>query len=266
MKHPLVELASTEFHHKSHIDVDFIQTTTKTNLTETELLEANKLLRNINEFPHAFVLACIMDTVMDANEAWSIPYKVYQIINTFEIDHLYNVKEEEYIDMFCDNNFHRYSTRNAKNFHDAVKKIVEHKYMHGDASKIWSNKPSSQDIVLRFLEFNGCGFKIANMAPNLLWRYYGIEFSDYKYFDIAPDVHVIRVFKRLGLVPHTQDELAAKIYTICKARELSPSMPGMLDGICWSVGQKYCAPRNPSCSECPFNSFCKKQIIPSVYW
>ncbi len=156
--------------------------------------------------------------------------------------------------------FHRYSKRNAENFYYAIHRIVEHESMQGNAARIWSDRPTSQAIVRRFLEFKGCGFKIANMAPNLLWRYYGIELSDYNNIDIAPDVHVIRVFKRMGLVPDITDEQAAKIYTICKAREISPDMPGMIDGICWSVGQQYCRPRNPKCCECPFNSFCKKHI------
>lgn len=266
MTHPLVELASKEFYLKSHINADLIQRTNKTDLTEFELVEANKLLRRLQEYPHAFVLACLMDTVMDANKAWAIPYKISKILNTFDITDLYHIKLGKYISMFCDNKLHRYSNTNAEKFYYAVHRIVEHKNMQGDASKIWNDKPSSQDVVMRFLEFKGCGFKIANMAPNLLWRYYGIKFSDYLNFDIAPDVHVIRVFKRLGLVPHIQDEQAAKIYTICKARELNPEMPGMLDGICWTVGQKYCNSRKPNCVECPFNLFCKKQIKPSVHW
>lgn len=133
--------------------------------------------------------------------------------------------------------------------------------MSGDASKIWSDNPSSRDVILRFMDFKGCGFKVANMAPNILYRYYGLEFSDYNSIDIAPDVHTMRVFQRLGLTPYVADQDIARIYTICKARELNPNFPGIVDGLCWEVGRYFCSPSNPKCSECPFNAFCEQKII-----
>ena len=61
--------------------------------------------------------------------------------------------------------------KKANAFYDAIHKILDTKFMNGDAPRIWSGKPSSHDVVYLLMDFNGCGFKIANMAPNLqiLW-------------------------------------------------------------------------------------------------
>jgi len=40
----------------------------------TQNPNADDLLNNIKEFPHAFVLACIMDRQMKSEKALSIPY------------------------------------------------------------------------------------------------------------------------------------------------------------------------------------------------
>ena len=265
MQHPLVDLAYKEFFDKSHKEEPFIRNRASS-LKETEFTKkANELLRNIEKYPHAFVLGCLMDSGIDADVAWAIPYRVCEELGTFEIYDLYNVNKQEYVNMFTgENKWHRYPIRKAKVFYDAIHKIVDTKFMNGDASRIWSGKPSSYDVVLRFIDFNGCGFKIANMAPNLLCRYFEIEFSDYSFIDIAPDVHTIRVFQRLGLTQYVKDSETARIYTIVKARELNPEFPGLVDGLCWEVGRKYCSPKNPKCESCPFEIFCEKAVINEI--
>ena len=228
---------------------------------------ADMLVRNIEEYPHAYVLACLMDTGVDADIAWCIPYRVYIELGSFKIEDLSKVEQQEYINMFSGvKKWHRYPASKAKYFYHAVQKIVNTEFIDGDATRIWANKPSSYNVISRFMDFKGCGFKVANMATNILYRYFGVEFSDYSFIDIAPDAHTMRVFQRLGLTPYVTDLDIARIYTILKARELNPDFPGIVDNICWAVGREYCHPRNPKCDSCKFNEFCLKRINNVNIW
>lgn len=261
MRHPLVDMASQDYFHRSHIEKPII-TGKASSLEEQEFKEqADKFVRELEKHPHAFVLACLMDTGVDADVAWTIPYRAYIGLGTFEIRDLYKINEQDVIYMFSgEKKWHRYPSTKAKVFYNAVHKIVDTQFMKGDASKIWTGKPSSHKVVARFMDFHGCGFKIANMAPNILHRNFGVEFSDYSLIDIAPDVHTMRVFQRLGLTPYVADPDIARIYTICKARELNPEFPGLVSGLCWEVGREFCNPSHPKCDMCPFTEFCMKEV------
>ena len=46
---------------------------------------ANEMLNPFGEFPHAFVLACIMDRQISAENAWQIPYWIKERIHGFNI-------------------------------------------------------------------------------------------------------------------------------------------------------------------------------------
>ncbi|RMF00953.1 MAG: iron-sulfur cluster loop, partial [Alphaproteobacteria bacterium] len=98
--------------------------------------------------------------------------------------------------------------------------------------------PSSAMVVYRFLEFSGVGPKIATMAANILARSFKIPMADYYSIDISADVHVKRVFERLGLV----DADPSVDQVIYRARSLNPEFPGLLDYPCWDIGRKWCKP------------------------
>jgi endonuclease III len=177
----------------------------------------------------------------------------------FDINKLYDTSLDKIYDVIEEGKLSSFPERHAKIIYNAVHKIAETPFMDGDASKIWSGRPKGSEVVLRFLDFDGCGFNSANSGPILLWRFFGVDFSDYSSIDLAPEAHDIRIFQRMGLIPHVRDKDAARIYVICKARELNPSFPGIIDAICRDVGNKYCKIKSPLCDKCPFCTFCENK-------
>jgi endonuclease III len=158
------------------------------------------------------------------------------------------------IEIFKRKSLHRFNEIMGKNFYLATRKI--HNNYQDDASNIWKGNPRSATIVRRFLEFNGVGIKIATMAANILARDFKIPMKDYINIDISPDVHVKRVFKRLGFISEnmSNDEL---IYC---ARELNPMYPGIFDLSCWEIGRSWCRPNKTICEECYLNDYCIKKL------
>jgi endonuclease III len=216
--------------------------------------KGNLFLNNIKELPHAFVLACLMDRQIKAERAWAIPFEIFNTLGTFSIDNLSYVKLSEFRKIFNQGKLHRFNDTMANVFHDAIRHIVFR--FNGDASKIWSDTPSSASVVYRFMEFKGSGVKISTMAANILARQFRIPFSDYYSIGISPDVHILRVMKRMGFV----DQDATVDMVIYKARELNPDFPGIIDFSCWEIGRTWCKPKNPECSGCIVNSECKRII------
>lgn len=217
-------------------------------------IEKNDFLNDIENTPHAYVLACLMVRQIKAERAWSIPSQIQKIIGSFEIDDLMKVSADEYKNIFSKYSLHRFYDTMAEVFYAGVHDISER--FDGDASQIWSNYPSSAKVVYEFLLFKGSGPKIATMAANILARDFKIPFSDYFSIDISPDVHIMRVMHRTGLVSPEAD-IDAVVY---KARELNPEYPGIIDCSCWEIGREWCRPNNPNCQECIIRSECKKII------
>lgn len=220
----------------------------------TQNPEGDDLLNNLGQFPHAFVLASIMDRQYKAERAWSIPHRISQRIGGFEFERLLSIDKDQITTIFIEEKLHRFNIDFAKYFYLAIQHI--HKKYDNDASRIWINNPKSATVVRRFLEFDGVGIKIATMASNILARDFKIPMQDKICIDISPDVHVRRVFKRLGFISDTEnmDEL---IYC---AKELYPEYPGIFDYSAWEIGRTWCKATNPSCNGCYLNDYCPKNI------
>ena len=213
--------------------------------------EADELLNDLEQHPHAFVIGCVMDRQVPAERAWLIPYSLSLKLGDFHFSTLRLLSEREIRDLMLNPEpLHRFPEEMAKNLYGAVRTIE--KDYGSDASKIWEGKPSSAEVVYRFLQFRGAGPKISTMAANILARDFKIPFSDYYSIDISADAHVRRVFRRLGLVTG-QPTVESVIY---KARALYPEFPGLLDLPCWEIGRNWCKPRGPACDGCYMNDLC----------
>ena len=90
------------------------------------------------------------------------------------------------------------------------------------------------------------------MASNILARNFKVKFKDYYSIDISADVHIKRVFHRLGLTSKS----ASTEEVIYKARALHPEFPGVLDFPCWEIGRSWCRPQKPTCEECYMGEVC----------
>lgn len=218
--------------------------------------DADELLNNLQDYPHAFVVACVMDRQIKAEKAWLIPHRLRQRLGTFNLSDLATLSLQAVTTLMCQPEpLHRFPDVMSKNFFSTVRRIAEQ--YSGDASLIWKENPSSATVVRRFLEFDGVGPKIATMAANILVRGFKIPVSDRISIDISPDVQVRRVLTRLGLI----DKDSSNEYLIYRARELCPTYPGVFDLVAWEIGRNWCRPRKPSCSACYMDSLCPKKDI-----
>lgn len=218
----------------------------------TNDLEVDNKLNDLENYPHHYVLACVMDRQIKAERAWKIPYTISKEINDFNFEGFLKLSQNDLLTMFQENRLHRFNTTMAKLFYKAIQKI--HNDYNDNASLIWKGNHSSTTIAYRFLQFEGVGKKIASMATNILAREFRIPMKDKIGIDISPDVHVRRVFTRLGLIPKgsTNEEI------IFRARELNPSYPGIFDPSAWEIGREWCRPQFPTCNQCYLNESCPK--------
>lgn len=213
--------------------------------------EADKLLNNFNKYPHAFVIGCLADKQVDADIAWLTPYNIYSQVESFEISALAKIELSQFRRIMENAKpRHRFHNMLSEEIYYGIKHIV--KGYGGNASKIWADKPSCALVAKRFLEFKGIGPKISSMATNILARDFKIKFSDYSCIDISADVHIQRVFKRLGLC----NEGASIDEIIKTARALHPEFPGLMDLPTWEIGRDFCDPKTPKCNECYMLSLC----------
>jgi endonuclease III len=193
-----------------------------------------------------------MDRQIKTEKAWLIPYRIYQrLSNKFRMEIPRNLSKRDVAHLMPKPEpLHRFVKTMSGLFYSAIRKILW-KY-EGKAALIWSGRPSSAEVVYRFLEFKGVGLKIASMATNILARDLKIPFADYSSIDILADAYVCRVFGHLGLCPSNAN---AEQVTY-KARAPHPEFPGVIDLPCLEIGQKWCKPSVPECRKCHMNDLC----------
>lgn len=212
---------------------------------------ADRLLNDLTDYPHAFVLGSIMDRQIKAERAWLIPYRFMEKLGSFSMEKLVRQSESDIQHLMSEPEpLHRFVDIMSDCFFKAVRRIAD--LYESDASHIWQDKPSSATVVYRFLEFDGVGPKIATMDANILAREFKIEFADHYSIDISADVQVRRVFGRLGLTPPgaTVDQL------IFRARGLYPEFPGLMDFPAWEIGRNWCRPKKTECRGCYMKDVC----------
>ncbi|MCX7169862.1 MAG: iron-sulfur cluster loop [Proteobacteria bacterium] len=214
--------------------------------------DANQLVNDLDNMPHAFVLACFMDRQIPARKAWAIPQNIRLRVGSFDIGTLAHVSEQQYIQHFLNpTKLHRYPEKMAICFSFAVHRLQTE--YGGDAARLWSDRPSSGEMIYRLLQFSGVGQKIATMTANILVRHFHVQLTDKYSIDVSIDGLVPRVLKRVfGL-----SESADATELIYFARSLNPDYPGIIDYEAWDIGSNWCQPQNPQCDKCRAKRVCR---------
>jgi len=222
------------------------------------------LIFDIENTPHAFVIGCVLDQRIPAGKAWAGPYKLKERIGDFSFSKLRQLKQNDWKRYLGPQKsdpetIHRYwETRMPKYLESAMQAIDRYSDGSGDAKCMWTGDGlRGDDIVNRFKQIRGVGDKIANMAVRILVTRFKQPIKKNS-IDVSVDVHVARVFPRLGLV-HVNRGMSTKEkkhLIVEKARELYPCFPAKIDRPIFMIGKQFCHKTKPNCGGCPMKRLC----------
>lgn len=216
----------------------------------SENARANEIINNIKTMPHVFVMACMLGRQFQNEKAWETLAELEARIGLLDIEALCHLSQSDWNQAFSrPTTLHRFPNEMARYVMAAVHRIAGE---YGrDASRIWSDSPSSSTVIKRFMEFEGIGQKISVMAANILARYFKVSMSDYYSIDITVDGRMKRVLSRMGVV-----ESKNPLYIQMTMREMYPQHPGIFDPVLWEIGKFHCFATEPDCPGCPVNKEC----------
>ncbi|MYB37006.1 MAG: hypothetical protein F4Y26_06395 [Gammaproteobacteria bacterium] len=209
--------------------------------------------RLIRRDPFAFLVAVAFDRGMPWQKAWRIPVEIEQA-GCLHPSLLASMDESELVALIDGLAVRpRYGAKQgARTLSDASRLVSER--FGGDASAIWSDRsPAETEKTLQ--EIHGLGAGIASMATRILRDDFGCFRGQEAQIDVKPDVHLLRVFRRAGLIDGDSSNEAIRV-----ARRLSPAFPGELDWPAWRIGQQWCHAKAPDCLRCPLTPVCDKRI------
>ncbi len=233
-------------------------------------------LELLHKEPNAFLVAALFDHLIDARNAWEVPFKLKERLGHLDLSKIEKMPTKKLASIIKGSvkgeSLHRFPNKMAERLKIAAQLLME-KY-DGNAKNIWlSGKPNAKEVIKRLVEFNGIAQKIANMVTRLLVTYYGVEINGWEKIDIAVDRHVARVFLRSGLIEKNERKTAFRVSDvresiIKKAIELSPKYPGALDEPSFLIGKIWCQADYAYCEveeddedgPCPLSKVCQKNI------
>ncbi len=93
--------------------------------------EVNEFLNDLENYPHAFLIACLCDKQIKAERAWKIPFKLKKRIGNFEFSNLFKLTEKQLIKYFLKPSpLHRFKNEMAKNTYSAIQRIADNIVSH----------------------------------------------------------------------------------------------------------------------------------------
>ena len=214
---------------------------------------------------NSFLLGVLLDRNIPAERAWDAGQWIAESVGDEEEvsvlwENLEKMEEHKLVGFlrygYGGDAFHMYYNKFSEILPD-VASVINEKY-YGDPRKIWNGQRDVQKVKDRLEELPGIGPALSSMAVLILSRNYGLLGGKeaLQQLDIKPDVHLMRVFYRAGLVSNDNDKVSA----VSIARELSEEFPSALDAPAWEIGRGWCHPQKPDCEGCPITRACAKNV------
>ena len=212
---------------------------------------------------NAFIIGVLLDQTIVAERAWSSGKWIAESLASEEDgsglwENIEKMNERRMVgfmrygrDGFA---FHTYPAKMA-GYLQGCAKVINREYQ-GDPRNIWNWQRSIGVVRQRLEKLPGIGSALSRMAVLILVRKYGLlgGLDSLAELDVKPDVHVMRVFRRTGLISAN----ASREQAVETARRLSPEFPGVLDAPTWQIGRNFCRNTQPLCPSCPLNKVCPK--------
>ncbi len=227
-------------------------------IKDNSILSDNMLEREERDFLlsdwNAFLIGLISDQSVKAEMAWRLPYSLSKRLGYFDFDRIVKEQSVESLETIIKEKpaLHRYPKKMAEYIFFAIKKVVEE--YDSKVENIWKNDLDAEHVADKLEEFKGISHKKAALGTLLLVRDFGVTLNNLSCIDIAYDVHVRRIFLRMGLTEKDNiKDVTASAKKICN------EFPGSLTLPFWVAGREYCRPTNPNCEECYLSRFCMKK-------
>lgn len=228
-------------------------------IKDNSILSDNMLKNEERDFLlsdwNAFLIGLISDQSVKAEMAWRLPYYLFKRLGHFDFNKIEQEETVESLEKIIKEKpaLHRYPKKMAEYIIFAVNKVV--KEYNSSAENIWKNDLNAENVVLKLEGFKGISHKKAALGTLLLVRDFGVSLINLQCIDIAYDVHIRRIFLRMGLIQKDNiQSVSESAKLICK------EFPGSLTLPFWVAGREYCRPTNPKCEECYLAEFCWKMI------
>lgn len=215
--------------------------------------EADALLRRDGM---AMLIGLVLQRGMPAERVWRIPLHLYRELGHLDASRLAEMSVADV--EACMRRLParpRYPGQSATTV-IALGKLVRDSF-GGDGKNVWQGRQMT-DVLATLESLPGVGPGIAHMAVQELMDEVGYSPhpDDLPNLDVKADVHVVRVFYRLGIAADETRDAA-----LDAARRLHPRFPGLLDWPAWDIGRRVCRPQSPACGECPVSEFCERRGV-----
>jgi uncharacterized HhH-GPD family protein len=212
--------------------------------------DADELLRRDGV---AMLIGLILQRGMKAERVWRIPLHLYRELGHLDPSRLAAMSVTDVEEALRRSPERpRFPAQSAATV-IALGQLVRDDF-DGDGRRVWQGRRMA-DVIATLESLPGVGPNIAHMAVGVLMSLVGYspQADELPGLDVKADVHVVRVFHRLGIATEATTRAA-----ILAARRFYPAHPGRLDWPAWHIGSLICRPHNPACAECPIESWCEK--------